>query len=250
MQELESFTVIYIYIVESKLSRLLVSYKPKLTVEKNSKRYKHIYTLEALKQAILPYVTQWKRRSFKRQVLITGTDRQKDFHRFNKGYQGLWKKTAKFSCKVICIVAKSNICILLLNDVCATYGRMNAFVTFKKYLHKSLGGGDSRGGLKEKDGTSYYLSKLILWWCIPPAFPRPPGCFLCLPKRNFKRDCDARKTTCTTEYTTECYVIIWVDLKQVNEHKLYREIYDLNWLCLTINQTIFEPLSYIASLMF
>lgn len=28
---------------------------------------------------------------------------------------------------------------------------------------------------------TYYLSKLILWWCKPPAFPRPPGCFLCLP---------------------------------------------------------------------
>merc|ERR1719259_142865 len=25
------------------------------------------------------------------------------------------------------------------------------------------------------------LSRLILWWCCPPAFPLPPGCFLCLP---------------------------------------------------------------------
>merc|ERR1719507_2450908 len=25
------------------------------------------------------------------------------------------------------------------------------------------------------------LPKLILWWCCPPALPRPPGCFLCLP---------------------------------------------------------------------
>lgn len=31
--------------------------------------------------------------------------------------------------------------------------------------------------------STYYLSKLILWWCIPPALPRPPGCFLCLPAR-------------------------------------------------------------------
>lgn len=31
--------------------------------------------------------------------------------------------------------------------------------------------------------ATHYLSKLILWWCIPPAFPRPPGCFLCLPVR-------------------------------------------------------------------
>jgi len=28
----------------------------------------------------------------------------------------------------------------------------------------------------------WYLSKFILWWCIPPALPRPPGCFLCLPE--------------------------------------------------------------------
>lgn len=28
---------------------------------------------------------------------------------------------------------------------------------------------------------THYLSKLILWWCMPPALPRPPGCFLCLP---------------------------------------------------------------------
>jgi len=27
------------------------------------------------------------------------------------------------------------------------------------------------------------LSKRIRWWCIPPALPRPPGCFLCLPMR-------------------------------------------------------------------
>ena len=24
---------------------------------------------------------------------------------------------------------------------------------------------------------------MILWWCCPPALPRPPGCFLCLPTR-------------------------------------------------------------------
>lgn len=28
---------------------------------------------------------------------------------------------------------------------------------------------------------THYLSKLIRWWCMPPAFPRPPGCFLCFP---------------------------------------------------------------------
>lgn len=27
----------------------------------------------------------------------------------------------------------------------------------------------------------WYLSKLILWWCIPPALPRPPGCLRCFP---------------------------------------------------------------------
>ena len=27
------------------------------------------------------------------------------------------------------------------------------------------------------------MSKRIRWWCIPPALPRPPGCFLCLPMR-------------------------------------------------------------------
>jgi hypothetical protein len=26
------------------------------------------------------------------------------------------------------------------------------------------------------------LSKFILWWCIPPALPRPPGCLRCFPK--------------------------------------------------------------------
>lgn len=30
---------------------------------------------------------------------------------------------------------------------------------------------------------AYYLSKLILWWCMPPAFPRPPGCLRCLPAK-------------------------------------------------------------------
>lgn len=30
----------------------------------------------------------------------------------------------------------------------------------------------------------WYLSKLILWWCIPPALPRPPGCLRCLPESN------------------------------------------------------------------
>lgn len=29
----------------------------------------------------------------------------------------------------------------------------------------------------------WYLSKLILWWCIPPALPRPPGCLRCLPEK-------------------------------------------------------------------
>lgn len=28
-----------------------------------------------------------------------------------------------------------------------------------------------------------YLSKLIRWWCCPPALPRPPGCLRCLPTR-------------------------------------------------------------------
>ena len=27
----------------------------------------------------------------------------------------------------------------------------------------------------------WYLSKRILWWCWPPAFPLPAGCFLCFP---------------------------------------------------------------------
>jgi hypothetical protein len=30
------------------------------------------------------------------------------------------------------------------------------------------------------EGT-YYLSNHVLWWCWPPALPRPPGCFLCFP---------------------------------------------------------------------
>merc|ERR1719348_574034 len=34
----------------------------------------------------------------------------------------------------------------------------------------------------------WYLSKLILWWCWPPALPRPPGCFLCLPMRPWPWD--------------------------------------------------------------
>jgi len=29
---------------------------------------------------------------------------------------------------------------------------------------------------------AYYLSKLIRWWCCPPALPRPPGCLRCLPR--------------------------------------------------------------------
>lgn len=33
-----------------------------------------------------------------------------------------------------------------------------------------------------RSSRTYYLSKLILWWCIPPALPRPPGCFLCFPE--------------------------------------------------------------------
>ena len=32
------------------------------------------------------------------------------------------------------------------------------------------------------NGLTHYLSKLILWWCCPPALPRPPGCFRCLPE--------------------------------------------------------------------
>ena len=35
--------------------------------------------------------------------------------------------------------------------------------------------------IKIENWMTYYLSKLILWWCWPPALPRPPGCFLCLP---------------------------------------------------------------------
>lgn len=30
---------------------------------------------------------------------------------------------------------------------------------------------------------AHYLSIIIRWWCWPPALPRPPGCFLCLPER-------------------------------------------------------------------
>jgi hypothetical protein len=29
--------------------------------------------------------------------------------------------------------------------------------------------------------NTHYLSKLMRWWCWPPALPRPLGCFLCLP---------------------------------------------------------------------
>ena len=28
-----------------------------------------------------------------------------------------------------------------------------------------------------------HLSKLIRWWCWPPAFPQPPGCLRCFPIR-------------------------------------------------------------------
>ena len=50
--------------------------------------------------------------------------------------------------------------------------------------------------------NTYNLSKLILWWCCPPALPRPPGCFLCFPYKNsnkysqwFKKGCkNLRKT--------------------------------------------------------
>ena len=29
----------------------------------------------------------------------------------------------------------------------------------------------------------WYLSIMILWWCWPPALPRPEGCLRCLPMR-------------------------------------------------------------------
>ena len=31
--------------------------------------------------------------------------------------------------------------------------------------------------------AAYYLSNMMRWWCWPPALPRPPGCFLCLPAK-------------------------------------------------------------------
>ena len=39
-----------------------------------------------------------------------------------------------------------------------------------------------------------HLSKLIRWWCWPPAFPQPPGCLRCLPIRPWpfaKQPCKA-----------------------------------------------------------
>lgn len=44
--------------------------------------------------------------------------------------------------------------------------------------------------LREKRHTlpkypGWYLSKFILWWCMPPALPRPPACLRCLPESNY-----------------------------------------------------------------
>lgn len=36
----------------------------------------------------------------------------------------------------------------------------------------------------------WYLSMLILWWCSPPALPRPPGCLRCLPGNIVNEGCN------------------------------------------------------------
>ncbi|CAN1838690.1 hypothetical protein LINPERHAP1_LOCUS35525 [Linum perenne] len=53
-----------------------------------------------------------------------------------------------------------------------TIGQKNLFFSLWKYLIPTL-----------PKYPGWYLSKRILWWCIPPALPRPPGCLRCLPTR-------------------------------------------------------------------
>ena len=40
-----------------------------------------------------------------------------------------------------------------------------------------------RGKKRSNPAHSTHLSIMILWWCWPPAFPRPPGCLRCFPTR-------------------------------------------------------------------
>lgn len=52
--------------------------------------------------------------------------------------------------------------------------------TVRDFLTSKESGWNQTGQASIEKWT-HYLSKLILWWCCPPAFPRPPGCFLCFP---------------------------------------------------------------------
>lgn len=51
-----------------------------------------------------------------------------------------------------------------------TIGQQNLLRSLWKYLIPTL-----------PKYPGWYLSNRIRWWCMPPAFPRPPGCFLCFP---------------------------------------------------------------------
>lgn len=87
--------------------------------------------------------------------------------------------------------------------------------------------------------VTHYLSKLILWWCCPPALPRPPGCFLCFPANT--PQISLGHMTTTEKLPSRCQ-----QLFHLTQHKLYS---DNNWAEYETKQekkrTICNPLSHV-----